>query len=806
MRRSTSAIALALLALAAPIEGQEFPSFRASGGLLENLPQVSSLWNRSKSEGAQPVDRVSEDPANIDVAASAGARLTGQIAPIEANEPVRVAQAESDSPPADDGEELPQVPEVIVEEDEPETVPEPIADDFSDDFFDDQQPDPFDLPFSYPSLRQQVFDAGDGILRSETSIFDSPRALGIVTETDIATRAPTDIADALEFETGVLIQRTGRGQASPFIRGLTGQQVLILVDGVRMNNATFRAGPNQYFNLVDPGIVERIEVLRGPGSVLWGSDAIGGVINIVTKSADAVTYNYVDGTSTQRFSSADLGYYGRLNVEGSVERAGVFAGGGYGNFNDLDTGGDLGRQPATSYRYYSGDIKFDYLVNRFSKLTFDYQHFEQNDVFRSDRFPADRETLFDPQQRNLAYLRYEYANSCSVIDHVTFTMSFHRMEEERIDTRPIGAATSDVNNFIDEQSGANLVFGTDLDRYGRLTYGMDWYHDDIDSDRFTIDRTSGTPTILPNPGPTQFPDDSHYTRTGGFVQWDFDLTDRLTAISGIRYEWVEAAGTVSAGTATGELDAEYEGLIGNVGLTYAMNPNWKLVGSISEGFRAPNLDDLTANNSNLFMGTQIPNPDVSAEEPIVYEIGTKVDTDRIHAQLFYYWNDLNNNLLRREVEGPEFVLQIENRDAYIHGLEFSGEYLFERGWSTYGNFWYTYGKDRELDEPLSRIPPAQGILGLRWRDRCGRQWFDVWGWFVARQDRLSGRDLADTIRIPEGGTPGYATMNFSYGWLVAPRHRLGVTLENIFDKQYRVHGSGADGPGINAILTWQIIR
>ena len=98
----------------------------------------------------------------------------------------------------------------------------------------------------------------------------------IIDRRQLRERAPVDMFQAIEQEVGVLVQRTQRGAAAPFIRGLTGQQVLILVDGIRLNNATFRQGPNQYFNTIDPGMVERIEVLRGPQSVLYGADAIGG--------------------------------------------------------------------------------------------------------------------------------------------------------------------------------------------------------------------------------------------------------------------------------------------------------------------------------------------------------------------------------------------------------------------------------------------------------------------------------------------------------------------------------------------------
>ena len=130
------------------------------------------------------------------------------------------------------------------------------------------------------------FGQNTGVLRGGLSVFDAPAAISIRSRREITERQAPDMFQALQNEVGVLIQSTAAGQASPFVRGLTGQQVLILIDGIRLNNSITRRGPNQYFNTIDPGMVDHIEVERGQGSVLWGSDAIGGVINVVTRGAD----------------------------------------------------------------------------------------------------------------------------------------------------------------------------------------------------------------------------------------------------------------------------------------------------------------------------------------------------------------------------------------------------------------------------------------------------------------------------------------------------------------------------------------
>lgn len=661
-----------------------------------------------------------------------------------------------------------------------------------------------DTSLTFPSLSDQIIGDLDGGTRgAPMSIFDNPRAIDVVTRQLLNERSPQDIGQALEQTPGVLIQRTGRGQSSPFVRGLTGQQVLILVDGIRMTNATFRAGPNQYFNTIDPNMVERIEVIRGPGSVLYGGDAIGGVINVVTKKATNTGYNFLTAGTVQRFSSADLGYTGRVDVEGSVGSTGIFAGGGYGNYNNLDLGGppdcppgfDVGRQPATSWRYNSADIKMNYLIGDCAEFVFGFQHYVGEDVFRSDRFPQNRETIFDPQQRNLTFVRLQGYSDSSLISTYQITGSLHRTKEGRIDSRPIGTFDA-AREFTDEQTGVNAVFTSDLGYAGILSYGVDWYHDEIDASIYNPDGDGDS---------VQFPNDSYYSRYGFFLQWDVPLTDRLLATSGVRYEHVTAGATVTAGGVADHVDPEYQDWIGHVGLTYELSPCMHLVGSISEGFRAPNLDDLAAVNDNVFVGTQLPNPNLQPETSITYEVGAKVDGDLFRGQVFTWWTDLQDYIVRG---APNMMLLLErtNGEAYLNGVELSGEYLLRDDRSLYGNFWYTYGQNTVADEPLSRIPPMQGIIGLRQRWNGGNDWFDFYAWLVDKQDRLSARDISDVRRIPSGGTPGYATFNLRYGRMITERQRLSLNLENIFDKQYRVHGSGSAGPGINAVLTYELLH
>ncbi|MBP87307.1 MAG: hypothetical protein CMJ64_11390 [Planctomycetaceae bacterium] len=712
------------------------------------------------------------------------------------------------SSPSAHGQDVPEgtLPPVIVR---PEEDPSPVTDSPSDLSFEGSE-------FADGAGNSNILDLelggsdgfGDqaGILRGRASLFDTPAAASIRTQQEIAERQAPDMFHALQNEVGVLMQSTAAGQASPFVRGLTGQQVLILVDGIRLNNSIFRRGPNQYFNTIDPGMVDHIEVLRGQGSVLWGSDAIGGAINVVTRGPNVHQGMFHDDYSgaefTQYYNTANSSPYSRLSVEGWAGNTGIFSGGSFQSVRDLDTGFDgFTRQPGTNYQQYSGDIKMNYLLDEDHMLTMSVQHFELEDVPRSDRhpgFPLDRNSpntfggarFFDPQQRDLAYLRYQSLDPLGgVFDALTFTASYHRQRE--VQTR--GVPTTRFQETDVETIGLNTVVSKDLQELGKVTTGVDWYYDDVDS---PFGGAASGPIV---------PDDAYYERVGWFVSWDVTITDRLHANAGIRYEHLNTAGTPVIANTPAFVKSSYQDWIGQAGVTYELTPCLNLVCSVSEGFRAPNLDDLMANNPNVLQqGQSVPSLGLLPEKSVNYEVGLKGNFERLRVQSFVYWIDLNDNMV--SITAAPNTFATANRDSYIQGVELDGELLLDRGWSVYGNFWYTYGKNLVTSAPLSRIPPVQGILGLRHRDNETGSYFAVYTWMSDRQDRLDTvRDITDE-RVPIGGTPGFATLNMRYGRTFGEcdQHRASVTLENITDQPYQVHGSGVLGTGFTARLgyTW----
>ena len=218
--------------------------------------------------------------------------------------------------------------------------------------------------------------------RSEIRSFAAPYSVNTVNVNGFSgNRMYRTTTDALRDVPGVMIQKTSNAQGSPYIRGFTGYRTLMLVDGIRLNNSTFRDGPNQYWNLIDPYTIDRLEVVKGPSSVLYGSDAVGGTVNAVLRRPDG----YGDGLQGYRqvygqVASAQRSYIGRGEAVATYGPwLGILAGGTWKDFGDVDGGQHVGIQEKTGYGVCSGDVKIEYHPDATTTWTFaHYQLYEDN--------------------------------------------------------------------------------------------------------------------------------------------------------------------------------------------------------------------------------------------------------------------------------------------------------------------------------------------------------------------------------------------------------------------------------------------
>jgi iron complex outermembrane receptor protein/hemoglobin/transferrin/lactoferrin receptor protein len=179
--------------------------------------------------------------------------------------------------------------------------------------------------------------------RQEDLTVDVPQSVTVVTHEQLLQNAPRTTPEALMNQSGVWVQKTNHGGGSPIIRGLVGNQVLLLVDGIRLNNSTYRYGPNQYLNTIDPGVIESMEAIRGSGSVLYGSDALGGVVQVISKVPSfSLEKTNVSARIIAKLMSQDMEQSGRAEVEIGSKRIAFLGGFSERNFGELVAGAELG--------------------------------------------------------------------------------------------------------------------------------------------------------------------------------------------------------------------------------------------------------------------------------------------------------------------------------------------------------------------------------------------------------------------------------------------------------------------------------
>lgn len=630
--------------------------------------------------------------------------------------------------------------------------------------------------------------------RNETPDFIRPEITTVLTTRDLRQRAPRTVPEALSGATGVFIQKTNHGGGSPFLRGLTGQQTLILVDGIRLNNATFRSGPNQYLNTIDPQSVSQIEALRSSGSVAYGSDAIGGVLNVLTKTPQFSERPDLIGSFFGKAMTQGMEYSGRAELGFSSPTVAVLGGLAYRKFGDLVAGRGLGRLTPTGYNQVSGDVKARFRLGERYVATAAYQNLRQDSVplYHRVRLENYRYYQFNPQRRQLTYARLEGFYNQRFLQSVQLTGSWQQQTEGR-QSRRNGNATAVYERDQTTTTGLTLLTNAVPARFWQMQNGLEWYYDRVGSTR--EDLNTQTRVVAPKRG--LYPDGASMNSVALFSNHTLTF-NRLTLTGGARYN----AFRISTPEATlGEATIRPSALVGQVGASYAVVPAVRVVASVGSAFRAPNVDDLGTLGIVDFR-YELPNASLRPERSLNTEVGVKVRTSRVSATLLAYNNRLTDFISRirsgrDSLQGYPVFLKQNSAESFIRGLEAEVEYEFVPNLLAYGGLTYTYGQNVTAGEPFRRIPPLNGRVGLTYQ--TGGWWARAELLYAGAQTRLAAGDMADN-RIAKGGTPAWQVLNLNggYRWKSVT---LSAELQNLTDGAYRTHGSGVDGVGRSAWLS-----
>jgi outer membrane receptor protein involved in Fe transport len=660
-----------------------------------------------------------------------------------------------------------------------------------------------------------------GTRSAEVRRIDQPLALS-TTSPALTDRASGALAAHLLRDLpGVQIQQTSAGQASVILRGMLGNQVLMLVNGIPMNNGTYRDGPGQYLATIDPETVERIEVIRGPASVLYGSDAQGGVVNLITKPHPHLGAGSIRLSGSA--SSAESMYRGRLSAGYRARTWDVAFGGTFLAAGDLRAGGSIGRQEPTGFDASGFDAELNVRPADRHTLSGVVQHFHMRDVPRYDRYVTfrapvlgkDYEHLFNPQTRQLAYARYTFEPGVPALTRIETTLSLavQREGRYRIKLADDGGPDDSETHWRDDAYTPGLtIVGSSAAFLGEqvlmLSWGGDWHFDMMQSEGYVRDLDTGTRTpitVETEDGPQpfgNFPDGATADRLGVFLSADAPISSLIRVSAGGRLSRFH--NSANLGTALGgEVQNSSSALTGQLGIVLSPAESWRFAARVAQGFRAPNLYDLTRVGP-VPSGIALPNPDASPERSLSSELAVRFNNANVAVDLTAYYTRVTDFIDRVPGEflgdtlfnGERVFLGQNVGTAHIRGFEAEAAKRFGPV-QVNATLLYTHGDQTTADgveTPMSKIPPVGGHAAVRWTTPIRTLWIEYLLRWAARQDRLGDRDLDDP-RIPSGGTPGYAVHGIRAAVAVTSTFNISAGFENLGDALYRTHASGVDAAG-----------
>jgi len=715
------------------------------------------------------------------------------------------------------------------------------------------------LPVNNVVKLQQQSDFFNPIIISaskfEQRAQDIPQKIFAIHKDEIAFNNPQTSADLLQQSGQVFVQKSQQGGGSPMIRGFSTNRLLLTVDGVRMNSAIFRSGNLQNVISIDPLSVERSEVILGPGSVVYGSDAIGGVMNFFTlKPQYHQDSLQVSGNGLLRYASANNENTGHLDFNiGSKKWAAVTS--ITANFFDdmrmgshgpdeylresyvvrrdgqdlLVTNDDPLVQRPTGYDQlnllqkfrYQPTQDFEFGLGLIYSATSDFPRYDSLDRFRESGEPRNSEWFYGPQTWLMTNFNITHRGNGKWYDKAVLTTAYQRFEESRI-TRNF----QDPERFENAEQVDAISTSIDFTRRDResnaLFYGGEFIHNRVSSTGTVqnIDTNTFTATA------TRYPDGSTWRSLAAYASYQWKVSSQMIVNSGLRYNhvWIDSDFTennrffnfpfTAANINTGALT-------GGIGATYVTDHKWELRANLSTAFRAPNIDD----KGKIFdpsPGTVIvPNPDLESEYSYNAELGIrKTWNNKFTIDIDAYYTYLKDALVAQdyELDGQDFidyqgelsrVQAIQNGEsAHIYGLEIGLNYKISDHLTLLGHYNLTKGEQARVDGtviPVRHVAPAFGDLHINYQKG---QW--QLGVFTQFNGQLNNEDIAPVLQdraalfaLDHNGnpySPSWYTLNVRSRYSLNEALSFHVTLENMTDQRYRTYSSGVSAAGRNFIL------
>ncbi|MDP1622277.1 MAG: TonB-dependent receptor [Bacteroidales bacterium] len=692
--------------------------------------------------------------------------------------------------------------------------------------------------------------------RTEKKRSDVPYKIEVIQAKEILFKNPQNAAIMLEQTGNVFVQSSQMGGGSPVLRGFEANKVLLVVDGVRMNNATYRAGHLQNAITIDPLSLASTEILYGPGSTIFGSDALGGVINFITKDPKLSNTGKteVHGNILGRFASANMEKTGGINLNLGWKKLAVLLNFSYSDFDDLREGrlrnpayGTFGErlfyanrvdnkdltvvndkpwiQVGSGYTQYNFLGKILLKPNSKSRYIVNVQYSNSSDIPRYDRLTEMKndstmryaEWYYGPQSRLLTSMKAEYKVNGVIFDRASIIAAYQNIQEDRIN-RDFGSAKRKFNLETVGVLSLNADFDKKLSSKDEMNYGIELNYNNVISRAHNENIETGVST---NDRATRFPDKSaNMMYLSAFLSNSWKITKAFEFSQGLRFNYVTLDAAYSDTMMKimsipfdPDVSQKNTALNGYLGLVATPGHDWKLSLIGSSGFRAPNIDDLTKLNVVEAQTIVVPNPALKPEYSYNVELSvgkTIFGNVQLEGTTFYNW--LKNAQVIRPfayngqdsiiLEDKKFqtLAPVNTGNAYILGIQGSVLAQVTNSFSIQSNLTYTYGYDETAGLPLDHIPPVFGMTSFRLELKKFKGDFYMMynGWKRISQYSNSGEDNAQYATIY--GMPSWFTLNLKLSYQIQRNVNVEVGMENMLDQLYRKFASGISSPGRNVIV------
>ena len=682
-----------------------------------------------------------------------------------------------------------------------------------------------------------------------------PSKISNISLEDVAIQNPQTAADMLGISGKVFIQKSQQGGGSPMIRGFATNRLLYTVDGVRMNTAIFRGGNIQNVINLDPFAMENVEVLFGPGSTIYGSDAIGGVMSFqtLTPQFSLTDKPLIKGEAIARYSTANREKTGHFDVNVGWKKWALVTSATYWNYDDLKQGSNgpedyikdyyVERRDSTDVVVKQKDpllqipsaysqlnlmqkIRFkpnenwDFEYGFHYSITSDYGRYDRHNRVR-DGLPRYAQWDYGPQKWMMNNLTLNQHGNYAIYDQLSLRLAQQSFEESRID-RAFNKNDRTTNTENVEAYSANLDFVKSIGKKHTLFYGAEYVFNDVDSKGEITDISTGLSEV----GPSRYPMSS-WSSMAIYMNDEYRLSKKISIQSGLRYNYFQLNSDFTNNLAFypfpfDKAKISNGALTGSIGGVFHPNNDWSIKANLGTAFRSPNVDDIGKVFDSEPGSVTVPNPELQAEYAYNFDLGiAKVFSDIVKIDITAFYTILENAMVRRDdqINGQDSIIydgiysqvqSIQNAaKANVYGVQAGIEIKLLQGFSLSSDLNYQKGEE-ELENgahsPSRHAAPLFGTSRLIFQKKKLRvQVYAVYQGEKSFEELPVSEQGKDEIYAKDTNGNNYApawyTLNLKANYDFNSTFSLMAGLENITDQRYRPYSSGLSGAGRNFLVS-----